>query len=150
MPTIDPQDLVGRTFLVPQQEDGQCFQARIVHALEEYEDELGREPECIHFMCSVNDGQYKEIVSYGDLLNSLESEEDGEDNVWKFRRITTGHQGPLSQNDKDYNGSNYNVMIEWENGEITTEPLSIIAKDNPITCTIYAKDNDLLELDGWK
>ena len=150
MPTsIDPQDLVGRTFLMPQQEDGQRFRARIVRALEDYEDELGREPERIQFMCSVNDGQFEEIVSYGDLLNLLESEEDGEENVWKFCQIT-GHQDPLTQNDKDYNGSNYNVMIEWENGEITTEPLSIIAKNDPVTCAIYARDNDLLELDGWK
>ena len=85
MPIIDPQDLVGRTFLMPQQEDGQRFRARIVRALADYEDKLGREPERIQFMCSVNDGQFEEIVSYGDLLSSLESEEDGEENVWKFR-----------------------------------------------------------------
>jgi len=41
-------------------------------------------------------------------------------------------------------------MIEWENLETTTEPLSIIVKDDPVTCTIYGRDNDLLELDGWK
>jgi hypothetical protein len=41
-------------------------------------------------------------------------------------------------------------MIEWENGEITTEPLSNIAQDDPVTCAIYARDNGLLELPGWK
>ena len=41
-------------------------------------------------------------------------------------------------------------MIEWENGEITSEPLSLIAADDPVTCALYAKDNDLLELPGWK
>ena len=41
-------------------------------------------------------------------------------------------------------------MIEWENGEVTAEPLSIIAADDPVTCVIYARDNDLLHLDGWK
>ena len=44
----------------------------------------------------------------------------------------------------------YNVMVEWENGEITSEPLSIIAADDPVTCAIYARDNNLLELPGWK
>jgi hypothetical protein len=44
----------------------------------------------------------------------------------------------------------YNVMIEWENGEVTSEPLSAIAVDDPMMCAIYAKDNNLLELDGWK
>ena len=40
-------------------------------------------------------------------------------------------------------------MIEWENGEITREPLSIIAADDPVTCAIYAKDNDLLDTATW-
>ena len=30
-------------------------------------------------------------------------------------------------------------MIEWETGEITSEPLPIIAADDPIACAIYAK-----------
>jgi hypothetical protein len=56
--------------------------------------------------------------------------------VWKFRRIVS-HEGPLTkQKDKSYNGSAYNVMIEWENGEITTERLSVLAIDDPITYTM--------------
>ncbi len=41
-------------------------------------------------------------------------------------------------------------MIEWEDGKVTSEPLTIIATDDPITCTNYAKENGLLDLDGWK
>jgi hypothetical protein len=44
----------------------------------------------------------------------------------------------------------YNIMIEWENGETTSEPLKAIAKDDPVKCAIYAKDNGLLDLPGWK
>jgi hypothetical protein len=40
-------------------------------------------------------------------------------------------------------------MVEWETGEITTEPLNIIAADNPVTCALYARDNNLLEEPGW-
>jgi hypothetical protein len=43
--------------------------------------------------------QLEEIISYNDLMNSLESEEDhGENNVWKFWHITA-HQGPLMPHD---------------------------------------------------
>jgi hypothetical protein len=45
MPIIDHQDLVGCTFLMPQQKEGQCFQAHIVHALEDYENECRKELE---------------------------------------------------------------------------------------------------------
>ncbi len=41
-------------------------------------------------------------------------------------------------------------MIKWENGEDTSEPLTIIVANDPVTCAIYAKENDLLDLDGWK
>mmetsp|Transcript_13186 Transcript_13186/g.23919 ORF Transcript_13186/g.23919 Transcript_13186/m.23919 type:complete len:235 (-) Transcript_13186:1278-1982(-) len=41
-------------------------------------------------------------------------------------------------------------MIEWENGEITLEPLAVIAADDPITCAVYGKENVLLELESWK
>ena len=39
--------------------------------------------------------------------------------------------------------------MEWETGEITYEPLSIIAADDPVTCAAYAKENDLLTVEEW-
>jgi hypothetical protein len=47
-------------------------------------------------------------------------------------------------------GSRYNVLVEWENGEITSEPLNIFGKDDPVTCTVYAREHVLLEEEGWK
>ena len=44
----------------------------------------------------------------------------------------------------------YNIMVEWETGEITEEPLSLIAADYPVTSAEYAKKHGLLHLDGWK
>ena len=41
-------------------------------------------------------------------------------------------------------------MIEWENGEVTSEPLQVIAADDPVTCAIYAKVNGILDPSGWK
>ena len=40
-------------------------------------------------------------------------------------------------------------MVEWETGEITDEPLSIIAQDDAVTCAAYAKGNNLLHLLKW-
>ena len=41
-------------------------------------------------------------------------------------------------------------MVEWGTGEITEEPLSLIAADDPVTCAEFAKKNGLLHMDGWK
>ena len=68
--------------------------------------------------------------------------------LYRFRAII-GHQGPLLATDADWKGSKYNVQVEWDTGEITFEPLSIIAADDPVICAAYAKENDLLALEGW-
>ena len=41
-------------------------------------------------------------------------------------------------------------MVEWETGDTTEEPLSLIAADDPVTCTVYAKKHGLLNLPGLK
>ena len=63
-------------------------------------------------------------------------------------RAIIGHQGPLLALDPDSKGSKYIVQVQWETGVITFEPLSIIAADYPVTCAAYAKENDLLALEG--
>ncbi|KAL7572820.1 hypothetical protein ACA910_014674 [Epithemia clementina (nom. ined.)] len=50
----------------------------------------------------------------------------------------------------DVETASYNVKVLWDTGEITTEPLNMIASDDPVTCAVYAKKDDLLELPGWK
>ena len=84
------------------------------------------------------------------MLDHISAKENNEDAVvWKFRRIVA-HEGPLDKSHPSYKGSKYNVMLEWETGEVTAEPLHLIAADDPVTCAIYARDNDLLDLPGWK
>ena len=39
-------------------------------------------------------------------------------------------------------------MIEWENREITSEPLSIIGDDDLLNFTNYTRDNNLLDTPG--
>ena len=68
--------------------------------------------------------------------------------LYRFRAII-GHQGPLLASDPEWKRSKYNVQVEWETTEITFEPLSIIAADDPVTCAAYANENDLLALEGW-
>jgi hypothetical protein len=48
MVTIDPKDLIGRTFLKETEEDGQRFRARVVHAIIDKDDELKKGSVSIH------------------------------------------------------------------------------------------------------
>lgn len=148
MPTIDVESLIGRTFLMPRQDDGQRYRAKIVEAIDDHERGLSNEKVRIRFRCTVNDEEFEEIVSYNELIDNI-SKDETEEGLWKFKSISA-HQGPLSPSHPAYNGSKYNVLVNWETGESTFEPLATIAADDPITCAIYAKENDLLELDGWR
>ena len=91
-------------------------------------------------------------MSYNQLMDYIQKGTDAEedpDSLFKFRDIVA-HQGPLESTDPNHKGSKYNVMVEWESGEITYEPLTLISKDDPITCAVYAKKHDLLDTTGWK
>jgi hypothetical protein len=146
---VDPQELLGHTFLMDTQEDGQRFRAHIVECISDHESNVRRSDDHVKFRISVNEDEYEETITYNELLDFIEKNQENDAIVWRFRRIV-GHQGPLLRHDKDYNGSRFNLLVEWENGEITTEPLLVIAADVPITCAVYAREHDLLDVEGWK
>ena len=154
MPTFDPSDLIGRTFLLPPEENGERHRAKVTRKVVEIIDqEDGKRVENINFILDIGNGKVEELISYNQLLEHLENAQDHDmgmdQELFKFRAII-GHQGPLLASDLDWKGSKYNVQVEWETGEITFEPLSIIAADDPVTCAAYAKENDLLALEGWR
>jgi hypothetical protein len=119
---VDPKDLIGRTFLQDSEDDGQRFRARVVRAVFDKEDELNKGSEYMTFICEVPNSTVDEILTYNEILDYIEGEENEIQNateqLYKFRRISA-HQGPLRTSDKDYKGSTYNVLVEWETGEST-------------------------------
>ena len=76
------------------------------------------------------------MITYNQLLDHLEQAEE-QDKLYGPRtlqiRAIIGHKGPLKATHPNWKGSKWNVQIEWETGEITFKPLSVIAADDPIT-----------------
>ena len=153
MPTFDPSDLIGRTFLLPPEENGERHRAKVTRQVVDIIDQdIGQRVENIYYILDIGNGKVEELISYNQLLEHLENahgHDMGMDQeLYRFRAII-GHQGPLLASDPDWKGSKYNVQVEWETGEITFEPHFIIAADDPVTCAAYAKENDLHALEGW-
>ena len=153
IPTFDPSDLIGGTFLLPPEENGERHRAKVTRQVVEIIDQdNGQRVENFNFILDIGNGKVEELISYNQLLEHLENAQDHDmgmdQELYRFRAII-GHQGPLLASDPDWKGSKYDVQVEWETGEITFEPLSIIAADDPVTCAAYAKENDLLPLEGW-
>ena len=76
MPVFSPTDLVGKTFLMDEQEDGQRFRARIVRAIEDHESKLEDNPTRIKFLCSINDDEREEIITYNEILDHIQRDDD--------------------------------------------------------------------------
>ena len=152
MAEYTPDGLIGRTFLLAKNEQGESLRAtikrKVIETSKLLDDQHDNAIDKINFHLDVGQGRAEAIMSYVQILDHLDQQEQQED-LYKFRAIT-GHQGPLSPQDENYKGSKYNVMVEWETWEITDKPLSLIAADDPVTCAEYAKKHDLLHLDGWK
>jgi hypothetical protein len=78
MPVFHPSDLVGKTFLMDPQEDGQRVRAHIVQAIEDHDGKLDDNPTRIKFLCSINDDESEEIIAYNEILNHIEDDETEE------------------------------------------------------------------------
>ena len=147
MANIDTPNLLGRSFLLPPEDNRERHMAKVIGI-----DDHGQTLEDIKFKLKINKDQAEEIMSYNQLMDYIQKGTDAEedpDSLFKFRDIVA-HQGPLESTDPNHKGSKYNVMVEWESGEVTYEPLTLISKDDPITCAVYAKKHDLLDTTGWK
>ena len=151
LPVFDSSDLLGQTFLVKHKGEGEPATAKIIKEITDGDSRLADQPECKRFLASVYDDGFQEVVTHNEILDHITQQEETKEptDLWRFQH-TSGHQGLLKSTDKDYNGSPYNVQVEWVNGETTYEPLSIIAADDPVSCGIYAREKGLLNTPGWR
>ena len=146
MDIIDVEDLVGRTFTLPEKKQGT---ATIIEAIGKHEEDVNnptKNSARTKFKVKHNKDKFEEILSYNEIIDHIERSEDAPV-MWELDEII-GHQGPLLHNHPNYDGSPYNVTVRWANGETTDEPLSIIATDAPVACAIYAKKKKLLNQPG--
>ena len=146
MANIDIPIPFGSSFLLPPEDNGEHHMAKIIDI-----DDHGPPLEDMKFKLKINKDQAEEIMSYNQLMDYIQKGTDGEEDLdllYKFKDILA-HQGPLESTDPNHKGSKYNVMVEWEPGEVTYEPLTLISKEDPINCAVYAKKRDLLDTTGW-
>ena len=135
---LKSDELVGRTVLLKTRDDGQRFRAEIVEILEDFEGNRDKHPELVKFKCRVGDAKYEEVIGYNEMMELIEEQVQNEDGTWRFRRIK-GHTKRRRKSDKP------KILIEWESGEVTLEPVYDIAVKNRWVVAQYARDNNLVE-----
>ena len=114
MAEYNPDDLIGRTFLLPKNEQGERLRAtikgKVIETSKHLDDQHDSTIDKINFHMDVGQGRAETIMFYVQNLDHLDHHEQHDD-LYKFRAIT-GNQGPLSPQDENNKGSKYNVMVE--------------------------------------
>ena len=82
------------------------------------------------------------------LENTLDTGQT-EDGFYKFKSIQD-HRGSDAPSNPEYLGRSHNLLIEWDTGEKTCEPLSNIIADDLYSCAVYVRKFDLLNTLGLK
>jgi len=104
------------------------FVQKIVEKIVSLEEGLEQHPDRIKFLVRFEGTDcLNELVAYNRVLEALESDLlDPDEQMWSFKDIIA-YEGPLTRDSPSYNGSSYNVLIAWEDGSRTFEPLKTIA-----------------------
>jgi hypothetical protein len=84
MVIVNPQELLGRTFLMDTQEDGQRFHAHIVECISDHESIVRRSDDHVKFRISVNEDEYEEIITYNELMDFIEKNQENDAIVRRF------------------------------------------------------------------
>jgi hypothetical protein len=79
---VNPQELLGHTFLMDTQEDGQRFRACIVEFISDHESNVRRSDDHVKFRISVNEDKYEETITYNELLDFIEKNQENDAIVW--------------------------------------------------------------------
>ena len=147
-------DVMGRVFLTQPNVRGNMKRARVVELINEFDDKLDKDPLQCKFKIafekntsSSKDIHLDDIMSYNNILDYVERENNNNDSdYWRFRKILN-HSLIPGKKEKDKTG--IEILVYWETDATSTESFKALKKDIPVDLAIYAKENNLLELDGW-
>ena len=116
MPDFNPDSLIGRTFLLPPQENGERLRAKATKkVVQEIEAVDGNQIPNTNFILDIGEGKVEELITYNQLLDHLEQAEEQDNSMdeecYRFRAII-GHKVPLKATDPNWKGSKWNAQIE--------------------------------------
>ena len=147
MSIINLDDLLGRLFLLPMDENGERKRATISeHVKDLCQQQVSREDQ-LRFKLKIDGDPLDDLISYNQLMEYLEDKADTgplEDGLYRFKCIKD-HKGPYTSSDPETNGSSYNLHIEWETGEhvleTSTAPTTLVERDKHLIFPVYFHQN---------
>ena len=118
MPGFNPDDLVGRTFLLPPEDNGESLRAKVTrNVVEDIEQADGERVQNLSIILGIGNAKLEEIISYNQLVDHLEAaaNEDNEmisDDLLSLEPLLATRD-PSSQQTL-MKGCKYNVLVDQE------------------------------------
>ena len=142
LPTIDVSDILGRTFITTPDHDGEQKRAKIVEAEFLQQRTADQMEPLIRFKCSVGDERFEQILTCNRMLQWCNQDKD----KGEFFRLLSiqGHRKRANAK------GGWQVHVQWASGLSDWRDLNDIFRDDPITLSLYAKKNNLLDVPSWK
>jgi len=142
LPTIDTSGLLGRTFINDPGEDGHQIRAKVDSIEPTNRWTADGSEQFFRFYCKEGEKTFEEILTYNKMLEWCDRDLK-KDGYFEISGIRDHRKNPDA-------GYGYEVLVEWGDGTATWNDLKVTFQDDPVTVSMYAKDNGLLSTPGWK
>ena len=131
---LNPDDLIGKTFLCEREDDGTIHRAEVIERIHTADDMADQ------YLVKFG-ADRAEVLNYNTVIDSLNKQVDLEVNdpesIYSFKAIQHHRK----------KGYSYEVLVGWECGETTWELIALMRHDDQVTLAKYAKENDILNQD---
>jgi hypothetical protein len=141
LPTVDVESLLGRTFINDPDELGQQQRAKIEHI--EPTDERTSDKQILYrFRSKIGEKRYDNLMTYHKMLEWCDRDIHL-DGYFTIDGIVGHRKDPKAK-------GGYWLKVRWGDGTVTENDLTTTYTDDPVTVSLYAQRNGLLNLPGWK
>ena len=142
LPTIEGNDILGRTFISTPDENGEQFRTQIVD-VELLQDRTadGAEP-LLRFKCKAGNKRFEEIMTYNRMLDWC-NQDALKDGFFEIVEITNHKKNRHSK-------GGWDVLVTWGSGTTSWNQLGPTIEGDPVTVAMYAQKNNLLNEPGFK
>ena len=148
--TLDFSDLIGKTILPKTpDEDGEKLIEEIIKVHDDHMKGMQRHPDAIRLRVKCGDEEYNKIVDYNEALQFIEEQQPDGDGNYAFKRIID-HEGPFEKGKGNWMGSKYNLLVEYDDGQIQWTKMDNLIPFANSALAAYGKAHNLLDKPGWK
>ncbi len=136
--SVNPDDIVGMTYLLPPTKDGERERVTIEEVLEKHHVDRQNNHGVLKLRVRRGEEVWERDEAWSKLIQRIADDQvDPEAGTWPIERIIL-------------HDATKRLLVLWKGGAITWNSFQLTKEDAPLEVALYARRNKLLEKRGWK